>query len=100
MICSESNCNYEAERYRNIKKCPNCGGILIRQAKKWTPEYRLKLIKALAHISHHGPRGETIEMLMERIMFLCDMPDNFLEANKRNWEDAIKIADIDLTVEL
>ncbi len=25
-----SNCHYRAERYRNIKKCPLCGGKLIR----------------------------------------------------------------------
>jgi hypothetical protein len=25
------DCDYEAYRYRNVRRCPDCGGILIRQ---------------------------------------------------------------------
>lgn len=64
----------------------------------WTPNERLKLIKALCVIN--GPKAETYRQLMERIMFLCDMPDQFLENNRANYEDAIKLAKADITVEL
>jgi hypothetical protein len=68
---------------------------------KWTPEERLILIKALAEKSSDRLQGnETHRQLMERILFLCDMPPEFLEGNKDKYEDAIKLAQADLTVSL
>lgn len=67
---------------------------------EWTSKKRLAIIKALAAKSLDGPQGETHRMLMERIMFLCDMPAEFLEKNKRNYEDAIKLAQVDVTIEI
>ncbi len=57
---------------------------------EWTPENRLKIISALAAQALDGFKGETRLMFLQRIMFLCDMPDEFLEENKRNFEDAIE----------
>jgi hypothetical protein len=66
----------------------------------WTPEFRLELIWALAAMSYNDPQQEKHEMLMERIMFLCDMPNGFLEASKGNYQDAIRLAKAGLTVTL
>ena len=64
----------------------------------WTPERRLEIIKALA--GQALPRLGKERDLLIRIMFMCDMPDVFLEANKGNYEDAIKLADAELTITL
>lgn len=56
---------------------------------EWTAEQRLELIRLLAAKSHNGPEGESIQFLMERIMFLCNMPAEFLEQNKANYKDII-----------
>lgn len=69
-------------------------------AENWTPERRLEIIQALAAQSLCGPKCETHAQLMQRIMFLCDMPDEFLEINKGNYEDAIKLADAGFVVSL
>ncbi len=53
----------------------------------WTPEKRLKLIKALADKSSDGAVGETQQRLTQRIMFLCDMPGWQLERNEWICED-------------
>jgi hypothetical protein len=66
----------------------------------WTTARRLKIIQALAARSLDGPRGETHAQLMQRILFLCDMPPEFLELNKANYEDAIKLANAGFTVSL
>ncbi len=54
----------------------------------WTPENRLKLIKALAEKAFDGA-GEAQQrlMLMQRIMFLCDMPGRWLERNEWIYKD-------------
>jgi len=64
----------------------------------WTPKFRLKLIWAVAASSYNGPQKETHKMLMQRIMFLCDMPNAFLECNKRNYRDAIQLAEADYKI--
>jgi hypothetical protein len=63
--------------------------IVKGETMEWTPEDRLELIWLLAAKSLDGPKGETHRMLMERIMFLCDMPNEFLEINRGNYEDVI-----------
>lgn len=70
---------------------------------EWTNEERLALIKALAAISYQDKRPkrkDEIRDVMQRIMFLCDMPPEFLEQNKKNYEDAIKFSQAELTVSL
>ncbi len=60
----------------------------------WTPENRLKLIWELAAMSFNGPtRSQKDKDLMQRIMFLCDCPAEFLEINKINYRDAIEAAE-------
>ncbi len=54
----------------------------------WTPEQRLKLIKALADKSSDGAIGETQQRLMQRIMFLCNMPAHWLKMNEWIYKDA------------
>ncbi len=63
----------------------------------WTAEDRLRIIKALAIL---GPQSETGKMLLERIMFLCDMPSDFLEANRDQFREAIKLAEADIAISL
>ena len=68
---------------------------------EWTPEERLNLIKALAATAYADKRPKTNHEqrdLMQRIMFLCDMPPEFLEKNKGNYEDVIRLVQADLTV--
>lgn len=50
----------------------------------WTPEQRLKLIKALTEKAFDGTVDEAQQqlMLMQRIMFLCDMTGRWLERNE------------------
>lgn len=57
----------------------------------WTPEKRLKLIKALTEKAFDGTVGETQQqlMLMQRIMFLCDMSAQWLERNEWIYKDVI-----------
>jgi hypothetical protein len=55
---------------------------------EWTAEERLNLIWALAAKSVNGHQAPNRD-LMIRIMFLCDMPKEFLELNKANYQDAI-----------
>lgn len=67
----------------------------------WTPEKRLEIIKAVAAIAYQDKRPkrkDEMRDVMERIMFLCDMPEEFLEKNKREYEDAIKFAAKKMTV--
>ena len=62
---------------------------------EWTNEERLNLIQALAAMTYQDKlpkRQDQIRDVMQRIMFLCDMSAEFLEANKGNYEDAIKFA--------
>lgn len=60
---------------------------------EWTSEERLRLIRALGAKSIDGLQGrETLRMLMERIINLCDAPAVFLEMNKEHYEDVIKLA--------
>lgn len=56
---------------------------------EWTPQERLNLIKKLAMRSFNRPTGETHQLLMERILFLCDGSPEFLEANKINFQDIL-----------
>jgi rRNA maturation endonuclease Nob1 len=28
-----TQCEYRAFRYRNVKRCPDCGGLLVREEK-------------------------------------------------------------------
>ncbi len=56
----------------------------------WTPEQRLKLIKALATQSVDAPVRESHRQLMERIILLCEYPSSFLETHKRNYKDVVK----------
>lgn len=57
--------------------------------EKWTPEYRLKLIKYICIVAAEKRReGETHARLMQRIYFLATMPAEWLELNKRNFNDA------------
>ncbi len=62
----------------------------------WTPEDRLKIIKALVVLGAENER----ELLGERIMFLCDMPDKFLEINRDQYASAIEFAKADVTIEI
>lgn len=57
----------------------------------WTPEQHLKLIKALADKAFDGTENEAQQrlMLMQRIMFLCDMPGCWLERNEWIYKDVI-----------
>jgi hypothetical protein len=64
---------------------------------KWTAEERLELIWALAAKSVNGHQAPNRD-LMIRIMFLCDMPKEFLELNKVNYQDAIDAAAREETV--
>ena len=61
----------------------------------WTPEDRLRIIKAILAI---GVRDETFAQFKVRIMFACDMPARFLEINRDQYEDAIKLAEADITI--
>lgn len=55
----------------------------------WTPEQRLKLIKALATQSVDAPVGESHQQLMRRIIVLCEYPSPFLEKNKGSYKDVL-----------
>lgn len=57
----------------------------------WTPEQRLKLIKALTEEAFDGTAGEAQQqlMLMQRIMFLCDVSAQWLERNEWIYKDVI-----------
>lgn len=59
----------------------------------WTPEFRLKLIQAIAsrNIGAIDPQTDpSWHSAMERIAFLSDMPSEFLQINENNFIDAIK----------
>ena len=47
------SCHYRAERYRNIKKCPECGGQLIRLALEFVC-YHVTTRDRLASILENG----------------------------------------------
>lgn len=67
----------------------------------WTPENRLKLIKAIVQMRYQrATTYETLHDFLQRIMFLCDMPDAFLENNISNYQDAIDFSKIGKTTEL
>lgn len=61
----------------------------------WTPENRMKLIKALTAKAFDGTAGEAQQqlMLMQRIMFLCDISGRWLERNEWIYKDAIHSGD-------
>jgi hypothetical protein len=66
-----------------------------------TPEYRLKVIKAEVAIAISIPLvGQSYQALMVKIAFLTDMPALFLDRNKDNYAEAIKLADADITMEI
>lgn len=69
---------------------------------KWTKEERLGLIKVLIvmYLERNKPTDESIWDLTSRIAFLCDMPADFLEANKQNYEDAIMYNEADISMSL
>jgi len=46
------NCGYEAERYRNVKKCPQCGEALERVGE--------------LRICYHGTNRETADIIKQR----------------------------------
>lgn len=56
---------------------------------EWTNKERLQLVSAIAENSLDGPIEENYKMLMVRIFYLCNGAPEFLEANKRNFEDVI-----------
>ncbi len=64
----------------------------------WTSKKRLQIIKAVVAI---GPEDRNdFAGFKQRIMFLCDMPDQFLEDNKDKYAGAIKFAQADITIEI
>lgn len=93
------HCRKCDQHLTSLYLCPNCGKR-YDISELWTPTYRLKLIKALAVKSVVGLAGKNQQQLMVSIMFLCDMPAGFLEENKEQYEDAIKLAHADITMEL
>ena len=56
---------------------------------EWTTENRLNLIREVAAAEYEGIDACQTREALRRIMFLCDMPSEFLEQNKINYEDAI-----------
>jgi len=61
----------------------------------WSPEFRLKLIKAIASRNIgcvHPETDPSWHAAMQRILFLAEMPDEFLERNADNFIDAIRWA--------
>jgi len=61
----------------------------------WTPEFRLRLIAALAARNIGAIHPETDpswSQFAERVAFLADMPSEFLTINEKNFIDAIKWA--------
>lgn len=67
----------------------------------WATEYRLKLIRELAALSFNDDLEGDRRGLLVKIMFLCDMTDDFLDQNKGQYEDAIKSLNMGgVTVEL
>jgi len=61
----------------------------------WSPEFRLKLIEAIASRNIgcvHPETDPSWHSAMERIAFLATMPDEFLTVNEKNFIDAIKWA--------
>ncbi len=59
----------------------------------WTPEDRLKIIKALIVLE---AENETWELFKARLMFLCDMPSEFLEINRDKYANSIALAEVDM----
>lgn len=64
---------------------------------EWTPEDRLKIIKALIVLE---AENETWELFKVRLMFLCNMPAEFLEINRDKYARAIELAKADMTIEI
>ena len=59
---------------------------------RWTQDFRLRLIAELAarNIPHrHCVTDPSWSDLAQRIAFLADMPDDFLEINISNFSDVI-----------
>ena len=61
-----SGCSYRAERYRNIKKCPECGGQLVRIKTEFacyhtTTKDRLKSILDNGLVPNSKPNWFTSE---------------------------------------
>lgn len=66
----------------------------------WSPELRLKLIKALAQMRQEDSQQSGEADTLQRIMFLTDMPSEFLELNKGNYKDAIEYAHAELSASI
>jgi hypothetical protein len=61
----------------------------------WPPEFRLKLIAALAarNIGAIDPQTDpSWHAFAERVLFLANMPDEFLADNEKNFIDVIRWA--------
>jgi hypothetical protein len=49
------DCNYRAYRYRNVKRCPDCGGTLIREEGGQPPlEWRAGAIETSGTLAAPG----------------------------------------------
>lgn len=85
---------------QEIEEYLRWGRLDVADKIQWTPEYRLKVIHAVAAKNYKSDRPEGSESMLQRIMFLCSMTDEFLNKTVDQYTEEIEMTKSHYKVQL